>query len=66
MEKVPEVSGAFFVLYGRFLRVFWEIGWFGVAFFVVNLWWSAWQEVVGKRRFAGSKKQDTIFSFIFR
>jgi hypothetical protein len=37
-KKVPEVSGTFFVLYGRFLRVFWKMPMVSVVSFVVKLW----------------------------
>jgi hypothetical protein len=41
-KKVPDGSGAFFVLYGRFLRVFREKWCAERGAFVVKTWWNAW------------------------
>jgi hypothetical protein len=39
VKKVPAAAGAFFVLFGAFLRGVWEKCDFSDGVFVVKLWW---------------------------
>jgi hypothetical protein len=42
-KKWSVVAGAIFADYGRFLGVFWKKWVVGRGFFVVKMWWNAWQ-----------------------